>query len=110
MAEEVLRGIRTVFAFGGEHVEIQRYNKRLINAKNAVRRKGFWSGLGDGIMRFLFFGCLSIAFWYGVKLVLGDRDKEDKEYTPAVLMIVMFINNLKIKIEFLNKLNICRLS
>lgn len=81
-----------MFAFGGEKVEIQRYNKRLINAKNAVRRKGFWSGLGDGIMRFLFFGSMSLAFWYGVILVLDDRDKEDKEYTPAVLMIVMFFS------------------
>lgn len=88
VVEEVLSGIRTVFAFGGEKVEIQRYNKRLINAKQAVRRKGFWSGLGDGIMRFLFFGSMAIAFWYGVVLVLDDRDKEEKEYTPAVLMIV----------------------
>lgn len=78
-----------MFAFGGERVEIDRYNNRLVNAKDAARRKGFLSGLGDGIMRFLFFGSMSLAFWYGVKLVLDDRDKEDKEYTPAVLMIVI---------------------
>ena len=88
VAEEVLSGIRTVFAFGGEKVEIERYNKRLIKAKNAVRAKGLLSGLGDGIMRFLFFASNALAFWYGVQLVLNDRDKVDKEYTPAVLMIV----------------------
>lgn len=90
VAEEVLSGIRTVFAFGGEKLEIERYNKRLINAKKAVKVKGLLSGLGDGIMRFLFFGSNALAFWYGVKLVLEDRNKVDKEYTPAVLMITFF--------------------
>ncbi|XP_031626047.1 multidrug resistance protein homolog 65 [Contarinia nasturtii] len=90
VAEEVLSGIRTVFAFGGEKSEIERYNKRLINAKKAVKVKGLLAGLGDGIMRFLFFGSNALAFWYGVKLVLEDRNKVDKEYTPAVLMITFF--------------------
>lgn len=88
MAEEVLSGIRTVFAFAGEKVEIERYNKRLIKAKKAVKVKGLLAGIGEGIMRFLFFGSNALAFWYGVRLVLDDRDKIDKEYTPAVLMIV----------------------
>lgn len=105
VAEEVLSGIRTVFAFGGEKVEIERYNKRLINAKKAVRRKGLLSGLGEGIMRFLFFGSNALAFWYGVRLVLDDRDKVDKEYTPAVLMIVSFFyrnsNEFELKLQFL---------
>lgn len=94
VAEEVLSGIRTVFAFGGEKVEIERYNNRLINAKKAVKLKGFFSGLGDGIMRFMYYGCYALTYWYGVQLVLGDRDKVDKEYTPAVLMIVCCITNI----------------
>lgn len=94
VAEEVLSGIRTVFAFGGENVEVERYNKRLLNAKRAVRMKGLLAGIGDGIMRFLFFGSNALAFWYGVKLVLEDRNKEDKEYTPAVLMIVCLMHIL----------------
>ena len=88
VAEEVLSGIRTVFAFGGEKVEIGRYNKRLIKAKEAVKMKGLLAGIGDGIMRFLFFGSNALAYWYGVQLVLDDRNKANKEYTPAVLMIV----------------------
>lgn len=88
VAEEVLGGIRTVFAFGGERKEIERYNTRLVNAKKAFRQKGLWSGLSEGIMRFLFYGCSAVMFWYGVQLVLDDRDKVDKEYTPTVLMIV----------------------
>lgn len=88
VAEEVLSGIRTVFAFRGEKKEIDRYNNRLIIAKKAGARKGLLSGIEDGVVRFLFFGINALGFWYGVQLVLDDRDKIDKEYTPAVLMIV----------------------
>lgn len=90
VAEEVLSGIRTVFAFGGERAEIERYNNRLINAKRAVRMRGLLSGIGEGIMYFLYLASYALAFSYGVKLVLDDRNKEDKEYTPAVLMIVSY--------------------
>lgn len=92
VAEEVLSGIRTVFAFRGEKKEIDRYNNRLIIAKKAGERKGLLSGIEDGVMRFLFFGINALAFWYGVQLVLDDRDKIDKEYTPAVLMIVCHLH------------------
>lgn len=87
-AEEVLGGIRTVKAFCGEHIESVRYNNLLIPAQKAGVRKGVFSGVGEGIMRFLFYASNSLAYWYGVSLVLADRDKEEKEYTPAVLMIV----------------------
>lgn len=79
-----------MFAFCGEKNEIERYNHKLDVAKNAVKRKGLLSGIGDGLMRFLFFVSNAIGFWYGVQLVLADRDKEIKDYTPAVLMIVSF--------------------
>lgn len=91
VAEEVLSGIRTVYAFGGEQLEINRYNDRLENAKNVVKQKGLLTGIEDGVLRFLFLACSAVTFWYGVQLVLDDRDKEDKEHTPAVLMIVYFI-------------------
>lgn len=88
VVEEVLSGIRTVFAFGGEQLEIERYNKQLTKERRTVLMKGIISGIGDGIMRFLFFGSNALGFWYGVKLVLEDRDKTDKQYTPEILMIV----------------------
>lgn len=95
-----MSGIRTVFAFGGEKVEIERYNERLINAKRAVRMKGLLTGISDGIMRFLLFVTYALAYWYGVKLVLDDRNKVDKEYTPAVLMIVCITQVQKILPNF----------
>lgn len=88
VVEEVIRSIRTVFAFGGEKVEIQRYHERLLNVEKAVPRKGFVSGLAEGIARCLFFGYFALSFWYGIKLMLDDRSKADKQYTPAALIIV----------------------
>lgn len=88
VAEEVLSGIRTVFAFGGEEKAIGRYTQRLTVAKKAGARKGLLSGIEDGVMRCLFFAINALGFWYGVQWVMDDRYKADKEYTPAVLMIV----------------------
>lgn len=81
-------GIRTVFAFGGEKKEVERYIKLLNPAKLAAERKGFYSSVSDSVTRFLFFVSCSLSFWFGVKWVLADRDKPDKEYTAAALMIV----------------------
>ncbi|XP_037037808.1 multidrug resistance protein homolog 65 isoform X3 [Bradysia coprophila] len=90
VSEEVLGGIRTVVAFSGEKKESERYNKLLIPAQKSGIRKGLASGIGEGIMRFMFYAMNSLAYWYGVSLVLADRDKIEKEYTPAVLMITFF--------------------
>lgn len=88
VAEEVLQNIKTVMAFGGEMKESERYNQKLKPAEKAGKKKGLWSGCGEGIMKLTFFASNALAFWYGVTLILEDRDKLDKEYTPAVLMIV----------------------
>ncbi|XP_055687209.1 multidrug resistance protein homolog 65 [Lutzomyia longipalpis] len=90
VAEEVLSSIRTVVAFGGEEKEAERYAKRLKPAQKAGRRKGAFSGLGEGLLRMFSYSINSLAFWYGVTLILEDRGKEVKEYTPAILMIVFF--------------------
>lgn len=87
-AEEVLGGVRTVKAFNGEEKESSRYEDLLIPSQKAGTFKGLTSGIGEGIVRFLFYASNALAYWYGVSLVLDDRDKDIKEYTPAVLMIV----------------------
>ncbi|GAB0096239.1 Multidrug resistance protein homolog 65 [Sergentomyia squamirostris] len=90
VAEEVLSSIRTVVAFGGEEKEADRYAQRLKPAQKAGRRKGAFSGLGEGLLRMFSYSINSLAFWYGVTLILEDRTKAVKEYTPAILMIVFF--------------------
>lgn len=88
IVEEVLNGIRTVFAFAGEKIEVSRYAALLEPARRAAIRKGLFSSISDGITRFLFFASSALSFWIGVQWVLNDRDKSDKEYTPASLLIV----------------------
>ncbi|KAK1131154.1 hypothetical protein K0M31_017447 [Melipona bicolor] len=90
VAEEVLGAIRTVIAFNGEQKEVDRYADKLIPAEKTGIRRGMWSGVGGGVMWFIIYISYAVAFWYGVQLILEDRPKEEKEYTPAVLVIVFF--------------------
>lgn len=90
LAEEVLSSIRTVIAFGGQEKEVQRYKDRLQPAEFNGQRKGMYSGLGGGAMWIIIYCVYALAFWYGVELILNDRDAIEKEYTPAVIIIVLF--------------------
>lgn len=90
LVEETLSSIRTVVSFAGEKKESARYDNFLVPARKASQRKGAFSGFSDGVLKALLFISCSGAFWYGVNLILADRDKEDKEYTPAILMIAFF--------------------
>lgn len=75
-------------AFGGQSKELDRFKKNLTPAEKNGKRKGFFSGLGNFLMWLIIYGVYALAFWYGIVLILEDRDKEIKEYTPAVLVIV----------------------
>ncbi|XP_017468038.1 PREDICTED: multidrug resistance protein homolog 65 [Rhagoletis zephyria] len=90
IVEEVLTSIRTVVAFGAEKKEAERYDNYLVPARKASQSKGAFSGFSDGVLKsMLFFSCAG-AFWYGVNLIIDNRNLEDKEYTPAILMIAFF--------------------
>lgn len=90
IAEEVLSSIRTVVAFGGEKKEVDRYKSHLAPTERTGHLKGIYSGLGGGSMWLFIYCCYALAFWYGLELILEDRDKIDKQYTPAVLVVVLF--------------------
>jgi len=88
IAEEVLNGIRTVMAFGGEERESKRYNKNLEGAQIAGEKKGMFNGLGLGIMWCLIFVIFSVAFYYGSTLV--SAGKYDGGTVVVVFMGVLF--------------------
>lgn len=90
VAEEVFSGIRTVLAFSGENKENERFAKLLVPAEVTGRKKGLYSGIGAGVMWLIIYCCMAIAIWYGVSLILDDRGQEERQYTPAVLVIVLF--------------------
>ncbi|XP_071977907.1 bile salt export pump-like isoform X2 [Engystomops pustulosus] len=85
VADEVLSGIRTVAAFGGELKEVERYDKNLVYAQRWGIRKGVIMGLFTGYSWFIIFMSYALAFWYGSKLVL-----EEGEYSPGNLLQVFF--------------------
>ncbi|XP_016958561.2 multidrug resistance protein homolog 49 [Drosophila biarmipes] len=90
VAEEVFSGIRTVFAFSGQDKEKDRFAKLLIPAENTGRKKGLYSGMGNSLSWLIIYLCNALAIWYGVILILEERDLPDRVYTPAVLVIVLF--------------------
>lgn len=67
---------------------MDRYKSNLANVEKDGIRKGLVAGIGNGITWFIVYCIYAIAFWYGINLILNDRMKEDKTYTPAVLIIV----------------------
>lgn len=115
VAEEVLSAIRTVFAFSGQQKEVDRYSERLLPAEKNGIKKGVFTGSGGGVMWLIIYLIYALAFWYGMGLILDDRDKEIKEYTPAALLIVLFgvlsgAQNLGLTLPHLEAFNVARAS
>ncbi|GFR02321.1 ATP-dependent translocase ABCB1 [Trichonephila clavata] len=90
VAEEVLSSIRTVFAFGGERKEIQRYDNCLAPARKKGIKRGLMTAIGAGLTWFCIFAGYALAFWYGVKLVVEDEGKTNPTYTGGTIIIIFF--------------------
>ncbi|XP_071445843.1 multidrug resistance protein homolog 49-like isoform X2 [Hetaerina americana] len=90
VSEEVLGALRTVLAFGGEQKEVQRFEANLVPACKVGKRRGMFLGLGNGVMWLITYSSYSIAFYYGVLLILEDRGKPNPEYTAASMVIALF--------------------
>lgn len=92
----MLSGIRTVLAFGGEKIEVERYKKHLQPAQKIVEKKGAYASIGDASMRLLYLSSFAMSLWFGVKWVLEDRDKVDRTYTISAFMTVFHSDSIKI--------------
>ncbi|XP_051999478.1 ATP-binding cassette, sub-family B (MDR/TAP), member 4 [Xyrauchen texanus] len=84
VAEEVLSAIRTVFAFGGQKKEMERYHKNLEDAKNVGIRKAITVNIAVGFTFFMIYMSYALAFWYGSNLILAG------EYDIGKLLTVFF--------------------
>nr|QCO93568.1 ATP-binding cassette subfamily B member 2 [Chilo suppressalis] len=67
-AEEVLKSVRTVVAFGGENKEIEKYRKLLEPAEQYGRKRGIYTGLGTGFNWILTYSLNAIGLAYGTRL------------------------------------------
>ncbi len=101
VAEEALGAVRTVAAFGGQDKEVARYEHRLAFARRAGIMRGALTGIGGGLMWLIIYSSYAIAFWYGVKLIMDDREECieeiangatscDVRYDPSNLIIVRY--------------------
>lgn len=90
ISSEVFGAIRTVIAFGGQKVESERYTKHLIHAMKSNIRRSLFSGLNSCITWFCLFASYALAFWYGVGLIIEERDlpTEEQVYTPGNVIAV----------------------
>ncbi|GBP59397.1 Multidrug resistance protein 1 [Eumeta japonica] len=87
VAEEVLSSIRTVYAFNGQHKELERYQSHLTEATAINVKKSLFNGMGMGFLFFSIFCSYALSFWFGVRLMLS----EPQNYT-AETMIAMSYN------------------
>lgn len=90
IAEEVLSAIRTVVAFGGQKKETERYNKELVFARNNNIKRSLLAAIGFGMLWFFIYASYSLAFWYGVKLILKEKYLPEQTYTPSNMVTVFF--------------------
>ncbi|XP_046994186.1 ATP-dependent translocase ABCB1-like [Schistocerca americana] len=91
IAEEVFAAIRTVVAFEGQDKEVERYSEKLQSAVNISKRKHFVNGINDAISWISMFGGYALAFWYGVELIIRDKDYPESQRTyDAGTMIAIF--------------------
>lgn len=72
-ALEAIASIRTVMAFGGEHIEFKKYSKHLGTAEKAGIKGGLIMGSSAGFMLFSMYSSYAIGLWYGSTLIVDDR-------------------------------------
>lgn len=68
VVEECLYAIRTVVSFGGEHREIEKYSKAVVQARKGGVWYGFTIGVSLGYTGCVIFLGYAVAFYYGMTL------------------------------------------
>ena len=82
VAEEAIGAIRTVFAFGGQRKEKERYERAVKPAMLAGCRRNFISAIDSSIGWASMYAGLAIGIWYGVHLIV------DESYSLADVVII----------------------
>ncbi|XP_039380537.1 ATP-dependent translocase ABCB1-like isoform X3 [Mauremys reevesii] len=86
VAEEILTSIRTVVAFNGQMKALAKYDINLENARKVGVKKSITIYTSLGFTEFISFGALALAFWYGTKLTVEEKEN----YDIGRVLIVVF--------------------
>ncbi|XP_048487595.1 multidrug resistance protein homolog 49 [Plutella xylostella] len=92
LAEEILKSIRTVKAFGGEQKSLERYQSLLLPAAACGEKRGVYNGIGTSFNWFLAYSVNYICIFYGTGLVLNDMNKpaSERQYSVGNLFGILF--------------------
>ncbi|XP_067628798.1 ATP-dependent translocase ABCB1 isoform X2 [Eurosta solidaginis] len=92
IAEEAFSGIRTVKTFEGEYKEVAAYKTQIVDARKLNIKRNMLSGIGFGLLWFFIYASYSLAFWYGVGLVLKNYANVEgyANYDPGTMITVFF--------------------
>jgi len=55
--------------------------------KKGIKR-GLMTSIGVAVSSFCIFAGYALAFWYGVKLIVAERNEENPTYTGGTLILV----------------------
>ncbi|XP_044861604.1 ATP-dependent translocase ABCB1-like [Mauremys mutica] len=77
VAEEILTSIRTVVAFNGQMKALAKYDVNLENARKVGVKKSITTYTSLGFTEFILFGAYALAFWYGTKLTVEEKENYD---------------------------------
>ncbi|XP_039378223.1 ATP-dependent translocase ABCB1-like [Mauremys reevesii] len=77
VAEEILTSIRTVVAFNGQTKALAKYDVNLENARKVGVKKSITTYTSLGFTEFILFGAYALAFWYGTKLTVEEKENYD---------------------------------
>ncbi|KAK9877113.1 hypothetical protein WA026_016858 [Henosepilachna vigintioctopunctata] len=96
IAEETFRSIRTVVAFNGQNIEMERYEKPLIDAKIVNIKNSLSTGLKNGIIWFVRFAGTALPWWYGFHLIIAANHSspDNSIYSPA--RVITICTNLSV--------------
>ncbi|TMW90930.1 hypothetical protein EJD97_015040 [Solanum chilense] len=70
VVEQTIGAIRTVSAFTGEKLAIDKYDSKLKIACASTVQQGLVSGIGLGMVLLIVFSTYGLAVWYGSKLII----------------------------------------
>ena len=92
IAEEVIAAIKTVFAFGGQQKELDRYGVHLDTAYKNNTKRVLMTGASNGVVWFFMYASYALSFYFGITFILEERGLPEEEitYTPGTMIIVTF--------------------
>ncbi|XP_065439340.1 ATP-dependent translocase ABCB1-like isoform X2 [Chrysemys picta bellii] len=86
VAEEILTAVRTVVTFNGQMKALAKYDVNLENARKVGVKKSITTYTSLGFTEFMLFGAFALAFWYGTKLTVEEKEN----YDIGRVLIVLF--------------------